>query len=100
MQDPYVSRQPGRGAEEGLSGAPASATKDAARPSLAANARQLLLVSCRYCLRPIMLAGRITDSELAELGQHLRTCGPREPSAERPGVDEVLRHFRVGGDHG
>jgi hypothetical protein len=63
-------------------------------------ATQLLLVSCRYCLRPIMLTGRIADLEFAELGRHLRSCWPREPSAERPGVDEVLRHFRVDGDYG
>jgi hypothetical protein len=63
-------------------------------------AAQLLLVSCRYCLRPVMLTGRIADPELAELGHHLRYCGPREPSAQRSGVDEVLRHFRVVGDQG
>ena len=34
------------------------------------------LVSCRACQRPVMLTARISDPELAELREHLRTAHP------------------------
>ena len=53
------------------------------------------LVSCRACQRPIMLVGRISDPELAELREHLRTAHPATQLPRSPGVEETLRHFRV-----
>ncbi len=49
---------------------------------MAMNPRQLVLVSCRHCLRPIMLGGEIADLELAPLQDHLSDCVA--PQAARP----------------
>ena len=53
------------------------------------------LVSGRACQRPIMLVARISDTELAELREHLRTSHPAVQLTPSPGVEETLRHFRV-----
>ena len=53
------------------------------------------LVSCRACQRPIMLVARISDPELAELREHLRTSHPAMQLPPSPGVEATLRHFRV-----
>ena len=64
-----------------------------------ADSSELLMVSCRHCLRPVMLVRRFGDPEVAELERHARYCGPRPPFArEDPHPSEVLRHFRVVGD--
>lgn len=57
---------------------------------------QLVLVSCRHCLRPVALARGAADVELPQLLEHLHECIPGEP-VEEP-RDGILRHFRIGGD--
>ncbi|TMA47182.1 MAG: hypothetical protein E6J81_08845 [Deltaproteobacteria bacterium] len=53
------------------------------------------LVSCRACQRPVMLTARISDPELAELREHLRTAHPAMRLPPSPGVEETLQYFRV-----
>jgi len=52
------------------------------------------LVSCRACQRPVMLTARISDPELAELREHLRTAHPAMRLPPSPG-EETLQYFRV-----
>jgi len=42
-----------------------------------------------------MLTARISDPELAELREHLRTAHPAMRLPPSPGVEETLQYFRV-----
>jgi hypothetical protein len=76
-----------RGAAAAPSGEPPSTTGDPQR---------YVLVSCRYCLRPITLVREIDDVERTALQHHVRGCAPRALGEPGATGDDVLRHFRLG----
>jgi hypothetical protein len=53
------------------------------------------LVSCRHCQRPILLGDRIRDAELSQLRQHVLDRHPDKMASPSPGIEALLRHFRV-----
>ena len=58
------------------------------------------LVSCRACQRPIMLAARLGDPELAELREHLIRSHPSMKVPPSLGIEATLQYFRVEPDPG
>jgi hypothetical protein len=58
-----------------------------------------LLVSCRHCKRPVVMVPRLTEREVVWLWDHLASCDSDALSLDdqviRPGVENLLRHFRV-----
>ena len=55
----------------------------------------LLLVSCRHCLRPISVTGEIDDLERDALRRHVRSCATPDAVTVWLETDEVLQHFRI-----
>ena len=42
-----------------------------------------------------MLVDRIRDDELSRLRQHVMACQPDNVLGPSPGIEAILRHFRV-----
>jgi hypothetical protein len=51
--------------------------------------KRFFLVSCRRCLRPVMMTAGIADMERIQLSEHLRACAPAEL------LSSIRSHFRV-----
>ena len=58
-------------------------------------AERRVVVSCRHCREPIVMAARIGYEELDALLAHVRSCRPSAHLPDPPGVEAILRHFEV-----
>ena len=65
-----------------------------ARIPAARHAHPVLLVTCRYCLRPLALVAEIDEQERAALHRHVLACAPGAALSMLDDAD-VHRHFRV-----
>ncbi len=53
------------------------------------------VVTCTHCNQVIVTVTRIAGAELDRLQAHLLACCPNEMIGPSPGVEAVMRHFRV-----
>ncbi len=53
------------------------------------------VVSCLHCKRVVMVVAQVAGEELDRLRAHLLACCPNEMIGPSPGVEALLRHFRV-----
>ena len=58
-------------------------------------AMRRLLVSCRYCQRPVAFEPTIGNRALPRLQAHLITCRPDVALGAAASFGEILRYFRV-----
>ena len=54
-----------------------------------------VLVSCRYCQRPVALEATIGNQALPRLQAHLVACQPDAAPRVSASFGDVLRHFRI-----